>query len=158
MCKRSLDVLMQQVQHVTQCVTFSQSSHRYDKTTTHIGVFFTIIYLESWNQGGSIGNKGVWFQEQSQPRWGSSHKFWWNYHIPHVCTALLLPCERWDGGSTHSIPKTRQKSENWEIKKMIYHPNSSNQTHRKLTHGDAKETTQVVLSHRASNGRLQIIQ
>jgi hypothetical protein len=47
---------------------------------THIRVFFEglrCIYLESRNQGGCIGNKGVWFEEQPvHPT---------NF-VPHVCT------------------------------------------------------------------------
>jgi hypothetical protein len=122
---------------------FSQSSRHYDKTTyTHRIIFLNHL---SWilKPRRFHWKQGVWFEEQSQPRWGSSHKFWWNYHIPHVCTHYyyLVRDEIVENQPIlFQKPKPRKKSEKWENDRP---PHSSNQTHRKLMHGDVMQTTQT---------------
>jgi hypothetical protein len=56
---------------------------------------------------------------------GSISQIWWNEHIPHISTNTTNYKERGDDGSTHFIPQTKQKSEEWEDDGLAH---SSNQT------------------------------
>lgn len=113
------------------------------KQPTHIGLFFLIIFLESWNQGGSIGNRV--FGLRSNPNLDEVHPISFGGTTTFLMFVLII-ITSWEMRLWRINPfysknlNQEKKSEKWENDRP---PHSSNQTHRKLMHGDVMQTTQT---------------